>query len=247
MNVICKTSVATVFFFAIAINQSKAQLNSSKYSIGIDVGTLVYQGDLSETFWGYTGFMRPAVGVHVTRSLDDYFSLRANLTIGKIGADESTYSSPAYRRTRNFRFSTEVVEFAPLLVWNLYGANSDRRLSPYLMGGAGITFLNTNRDWSNIDRTTYNSKTSTGIGLGIDTLQSLPRMIAVLPVGFGVKYDLTSRLSIHAEALYRFTLSDYVDGFKYAADATSKDKYYGVSVGVEYKLGRDRNSCPSVR
>jgi len=72
-------------------------------------GTLIYQGDLSESLLGYTHSLKPAIGVFASESLDDYFSVRANITRGEISADESTYSSPAWRRERNW-FGTYLVK-----------------------------------------------------------------------------------------------------------------------------------------
>ena len=238
-------------FITIATTATKilAQTKSS-YEIGINVGTLIYQGDLSQSAFGSTKDLKPAIGIYVSKDLDAYFTLRANLTIGKVGVDESQFTYPAYKKLRNFMFTTPVTELSTVLVWNILGESADRdyrKLSPYIFAGAGITFLNVNRDWSRIDTTFFDSKSSAIIGLGKDTLQATPRILPIIPLGIGLKYAITDKIGIRAEATYRLAFSDYIDGFSYAANPNTTDKYYGVSIGVSFNLARDKYKCPIVR
>ena len=238
-------------FIIIATTATKilAQTKSS-YEIGINVGTLIYQGDLSQSAFGSTKDLKPAIGIYVSKDLDAYFTLRANLTIGKIGVDESQFTYPAYKKLRNFMFTTPVTELSTVLVWNILGESYDRdyrKLSPYIFAGAGITFLNVNRDWSRIDTTFFDSKSSAIIGLGKDTLLATPRILPIIPLGIGLKYAITDKIGIRAEATYRLAFSDYIDGFSYAANPNTTDKYYGVSIGVNFNLARNNYKCPIVR
>ena len=84
----------------LATQKTLAQFTPSKWEIGINAGTLIYQGDLSESSLGYTNSLKPSVELWVSKSLDAYFSIRANLLQGSLGADESTYASPAWRTTQ---------------------------------------------------------------------------------------------------------------------------------------------------
>ena len=249
MNFNVKISLVMLIVTAATTTKILAQSKSS-YEIGINVGTLIYQGDLSQSEFGSTKDLKPAVGIYVSKDLNTYFSFRANLNIGKIGADESQFSYPTYKKFRNFMFTTPITEFSTVLVWNILGQSADndyRKLSPYIFAGAGITFLNIKRDWSRIDTTFFNSKSSTIIGLGKDTLQATPRMLPIIPFGIGLKYAITDNIGLKAEATYRLTFSDYLDGFSYAANPNTTDKYYGVSIGVSFNLARNNYKCPIVR
>jgi opacity protein-like surface antigen len=198
---------------------------------------------LSRSFAGDYKSIRPAVALHVGKALDPYFSLRANLLVGKVAADESKYSTPAWKQFRSFKFNTSITELSATLVFNPLGDNN-RRLSPYVFAGAGVSFLNVKRDWSNLNRTVYDSKSEVQLGLAIDTVRSMPKAVAVLPVGLGLRFALGSQFSLNTEATYRVTSSDYVDGFKYSGNPKNRDNYYGLSIGLSYRLGGYK--CPPV-
>ncbi len=249
MNLIIRALIFAPLIFFIFPGSSTAQFSPSKFEIGINAGTLIYQGDLSAGYLGYTRSLKPSVQVWGSKSLDDYISVRANLLRGAVGADESTYSSPAWRRHRNFSFSTTVTEFSAVLEWDLFGKTyreGMRRLSPYFFIGAGFTLLNVKRNWSHFDTAYFNSKSPAAIGLGIDTLHKTPSIVPVVPVGAGIRYMLTNHIYLNVEGTYRFTGSDYIDGFKYAGDPKHNDHYYGISIGASYRFGNDKNDCPKV-
>lgn len=249
MNSIFKAIIPTLLIIAAGNKKSSAQFIPSKFEIGINAGTLVYQGDLSTNVFGYTKSLKPAIGIWASRSFDDYFSLRANLVRGEIGADESTYTSPAWRQHRNLKFNSSITEFSTVLVWDLFGKTyreGMRRLSPYFFAGAGFTVLNVKRNWSGFDTSYFGIKSPASIGLGADTLHKTPGIVPVLPIGAGVRYMLTNHIFLNAEATYRITASDYIDGFKYSGDATKNDHYYGFSIGASYRFGSDKADCPKV-
>ena len=244
MSSVCKTTVITVLLFSGAILSSKAQFKTSQYEVGVNAGTLVYQGDLAKSYLGNYRSLKPALGLYVSKSLSPYFSVRANLAFGKIAANDSKYSTPAWWQLRSFNFSSPVTELSGTLVFNPYGENSGR-LAPYFFGGAGITFLNIKRDWSRYNQSVYDAKSEVGLGLAIDTLHSLPKILPVLPVGVGIRYALSPQLFLNAELLYRFTATDYLDGFKYAGNDKRRDNYYGLSLGISYRFGGYK--CPPVK
>ncbi len=248
MNPICKTSFATVLFVTATCKVSFAQFIPSNYEVGINFGTLIYQGDLAPNGAGYTKTLKPTIGVFVSKSLDEYFSLRANLNIGKITADDLKYTSPWYKQARALNFSTSITELSGTLTWNIFGdhfGNDQRRFSPYLFAGAGLAFTHVKRNWSGFNANAFGgNKSDVSLGLGKDTLHATPSIIPVLPIGAGVKYMLTPQLFFNAEFTYRITATDYLDGFSYVANAKKNDYYYGLTIGISYKFGNNRMNCP---
>ncbi len=248
MNSIISAKIALVFFIVLATHQTMAQFTPSKWEIGINAGTLIYQGDLSENALGNTNSLKPSVELWVSKSLDAYFSIRANLLQGSLGADESTYGGPAWRTHRNLKFNSPVTEVTAELVWDVNGKTyreGMRRFSPYLFAGAGFAILHVNRDWSRFDTQYFNSQSPAGQGLGKDTLHQTPNFLPVIPVGLGLRYMVSNRIFINAEATYRITSSDYIDGFSYTANPAKNDHYYGLTLGVSYRLGWNGISCPN--
>ncbi len=249
MNAIPKVIVGSLILFAISVNQSNAQFIPSKWEIGLNLGTLIYQGDLSAGDLGYTYNLKPSVSVWAAKSIDDYFSIRYSLLRGDIGADESTYASPEWRRHRNFKFNSSVTEFSTSFVWDLFGKTyreGMRRFSPYFFAGAGFSILNVKRDWSRFDTTYFNSKTSASEGLAIDSTHKTPWIIPVIPVGAGLRYMISDHFFLNAEASYRITMSDEIDGFKYSGNPQKNDHYYGLTIGLSYRFGSDRTACPKM-
>jgi opacity protein-like surface antigen len=249
MDSIFRAKIVLVFVIILSAQKTLAQFTPSKWEIGINAGTLIYQGDLSEGSFGYTNSLKPSVEVWVSRSLDSYFSIRANMLQGWLGADESTYSTPEYRRHRNLAFNTPVTETSAELVWDLYGKTyreGMRRFSPYFFAGAGFSLLHIDRNWSRFDTTYFNSKSVASLGLGIDTLQKTPRFLPVIPIGAGVRYMVSNKIFINAEATYRIFSSDYLDGFSYAGNPAKNDHYYGITLGVSYLFGWNGIECPKI-
>jgi hypothetical protein len=249
MNSILRTKMAIVIVITLAAQKTRGQFTPSKWEIGINAGTLIYQGDLSGSTFGYTQSLKPSVELWVSKSLDPYFSIRANLLQGWLSADESTYADPAYRRHRNLAFNTSVTEVSAELVWDLNGKTyreGMRRFSPYLFAGAGFSLLQINRNWSRFDTTYFNSQSPTSHGLGVDTLHKTPTFIPVIPVGVGLRYMATNHIFINAEATYRITASDYIDGFSYSGNPEKNDHYYGLTLGLSYRFGSNGLSCPKI-
>jgi hypothetical protein len=243
------------------ISTAHGQQETPKYEVGVKGGIMVYQGDLVPGAFGNFKTVKPAFGVSVSRSLDPYLSIRTNVAFSRLSSDESLFTDPPYRKRRNFSFSTPITEFTALLVFNPFGQHDGdtRKLAPYIFAGAGMAFLNITRDWSRVDTSTFHSGSSVATGLAIDTVKQVPKSLFALAAGAGIRYNITSLLSVNAEAMFRFTGSDYIDGFKYAANPKNKDNYYGISIGIGYKLaagnetggnggrgGRGRYKCPDV-
>jgi opacity protein-like surface antigen len=249
MNSILRVRITLGFVIILTTQKTLAQYNPSKWEMGINAGALIYQGDLSQSSLGYTNCLKPAAEIWVSRSFDPYFSLRANLLRGSLYADESTYAGPAWRTHRNLAFNTPVTEVSVALVWDVRGKTyreGMQKFSPYLFAGAGFALLNVHRDWSRFDTNYFNSNTPAGHGLGLDTLHQTPRFLPVIPVGAGIRYMVTKHLFINAEATYRITSSDYIDGFSYVANPTKNDHYYGFSLGLSYRFGWTGLSCPKI-
>lgn len=227
-----------------------AQFDKLKYELGANLGFLVYQGDLTPNKIGSFNTQKLFIGFHASRLLSSTFSVRANLSFGKLKGDDAKYNNPEYRQERNFNFTTPVKELTAQLVWNITGSNyTDKGFSSYVFAGAGFAFLKIKRDWSNINTSYFAGEASEVLtGLAIDSAQRLPRVIPIVPVGVGVKYFFKPNWAVNAETSYRITSTDYLDGFSQAANPDKKDNYMGYSVGIIYRTGKkNRLGCPVIR
>jgi opacity protein-like surface antigen len=227
-----------------------AQLNIPKYEIGLQAGFFVYQGDLTPEQWGAYRTPGIALGISGSRILGPSFSLRAAFQAGRLRGDDSAYANPEYRRHRNFRFTTPVYELSGQLVWNILGHNYVARrgtISPYLFAGAGLSVVNIKRDWSRFDAGYFENEPATLQGLQEDQQRNPPKLLPVIPVGAGVRFTLSPRVDLQAETNYRFTFTDYLDGFSRSVNPDKKDAYHSHTVGVVYRLGMKNSfDCPPV-
>ncbi len=249
MNSIIKTTAVFAAFTTVSTLSNAQKSELPPLEIGFGLGTLVYQGDLTKSITGSYAKLHPAINVFASKPLDNYFSLKLSVTAGRISEDEARYTNLEWKQLRSFSFTTSVTELAATVKWNVYGENSYenyRRFSPYVFAGAGISFLNIQRDYSKTNRAVFDSKTSTGFTQ--DSLKRMPKALPVIPLGVGAQYALSPNLSLFGEANYRFGFSDYLDGFSYAADPSANDSYYGITIGISYKLHRNGSTkCPPIR
>lgn len=230
----------TAFLCLIITGYCFSQETRGKNEIGIQVGGMYYMGDLTPDFGGSLKTGKPAFGIYYNRNLNSYFSLRANLVTGHLMGDDSMYASPAYKRKRNFRFNTPVTELSVLGQFDVFGTNGTippTKISPYLFAGVGVSFLNIQRDWSRIDTNMIHTGSSTLAGLTKDKNTELPKRLLIIPVGAGIKYHAWPRIALTAEANYRVTFTDYLDGFSYAANPQKNDSYYSFTLGAVYNFG----------
>jgi hypothetical protein len=238
---------ATALLFVLSASAQTS--NVPKWEIGASVGAFLYLGDLTPSTAGSFRTLRPGLNLYGSKIMSPSFSLRTNLAFTGLKGNDALYDEPEYRQHRNFKFKTPLFELSELLVWNPLGKNyEDRGLSPYLFGGVGLTFLNIKRDWSNFDAAYFGEASPLPALIAEDAAHKTPRAIIVFPVGFGLRYGISNRLAVNAETNYRFTRTDYLDGFSKAVNPTKGDTYSSVSIGAIYRIGKKNMlDCPKVR
>jgi opacity protein-like surface antigen len=246
MNSNCRKILVLFFMMGYYHYSSQAQLNVPKYEIGATFGGYVYQGDLTPSPIGSIETMQPGFNLHASRLLSRSLSIRGNFSLGRLRGDDAVYEHPEYRQRRSFKFTTPVTEISAWMVWNLLGKNyADRGFSPYLFGGVGVNFLDVRKDYSKLDMSYFGEGSYILAGLAADEAHGTPSVIPVVPVGLGLRYNISSRWAVNAETSYRFVFTDYLDGFSQAAGPGVKDHYHTTSVGFIYRIGKKNMlDCP---
>jgi opacity protein-like surface antigen len=226
-----------------------AQNNIPKFQFGLGLGVFVYQGDLTPSALGSYRTLRPVINLFASKLFSPSFAIRGNLAFGGLRGDDAKYSTPEYRQQRNLNFSSPVAEVSGIAEWNVLGRNyQSRRLSPYLFAGVGASVLHIGRDASRLNLEYFSSESEVMTGLVTDMQRPTPRVLAVLPVGAGVRYFFSDKIGIGAETSYRLASTDYLDGFSQAANPTLNDHYYSHTVSVIYRPGKKNTlACPTVK
>lgn len=229
-----------------------SQYKSSTYEVGIQAGTLLYQGDLTFNPVGSYEYIKPSWSMYALKEMDQHFSLRAQIARGKFAEDEVAYRwvNPHWKQERGLQVQTTITELSAMAMYHPLGRNSVngvRKLNPYFMGGVALGITKINRNASAFDTSFFGSKSAVTEGLTADLAKAVPKAILALPVGIGMQYMLNENWVLRGEALYRFTGTDYLDGFSKVANNISRDAYYTVQVGIGYRFGKNAYRCPSVR
>ncbi len=243
--------LALCFAFTFLSANSQSSL-IPKYEIGVHVGSFIYQGDLTPNDFGAFNTMKPGFGISGTRNINSLYAVRLQFLHGWLKGDDAKYDNPAWRQQRNFNFKTPVTELSVLLVRNITGLIPNEagiiNFSPYVFGGISYSFLKIKRDWSQFNYSHFAAETAVINGLTEDINHKVPKGIFSLPIGFGVRYGITEKLSFSLEGTYRILDTDYLDGFSRAANPDKNDHYHTVMAGLIYSFGkRSRFACPVIK
>jgi opacity protein-like surface antigen len=245
-----KSGIFLIVMLGAGISIAGAQVNSAKWQIGVNGGVMVYQGDLTPSPLGSYKTLKPTLAVYVSRILNPSFLLRTNIAFATLRGNESLYKTPAYRQQRNLSFTSPLTEISELFVWNMFGNNGNEignRFSPYLFAGAAVSFINVNRS-NNFNKAFFVNDPQVEIRLNQDLNRTPPKTILALPVGIGVEYYLTPKLSLTAETNFRYTFTDYLDGYSYVANSFKKDFYQSHTIGLVFKFGKKNQlDCPVIK
>ena len=243
-------TTATFLLVSTGSQAQKKRIDWSRFEISAGLGTFVYQGDLSPRALGSYNTLRLNGTLGFARTVNKNLSVRFNYTGGLITGDDALYSAPEYRKQRALSFKTAVNELSLAAVWDILGHNMDRQpgtISPYAFAGIGFAFTTVTRDASRINPEYFLNEPAVLAGIATDLATPAPRGMAFAPVGIGVRYAITNRLSAFAEGTYRLSFNDYLDGFKQGANPKSTDHYYGYNTGLIFQLGsggRNGVGCP---
>lgn len=153
---------------------------------GASIGGSYYMGDAN---WSkpfkHTGL---AGGMMARRILNPHMAIKGNLSVGRISGNTNELKN-AYPNNEQSEFKRIVFDLGAQFEYNFlgYGTNTyrgDKRFTPYIIGGIGLTFL---------------------------PKPAKETFTINFPLGIGVKYKIAPRINIGCEYAIRFTLSDKLD------------------------------------
>jgi OOP family OmpA-OmpF porin len=215
------------------------------WEIGVTAGINQYFGDMhcSKPYASQNSFMG---GIFVRRHLNDFFSLRPQILVGRLaGRDlDSPINQWDYRR---LRFNSS--PFVEAAILGEYYPFRERRftcdgflkngLSPYIFAGVGVAYSNAKVTQEPGAQFPVNPALLAQDRAHLEKFGN--RLGVIFPVGLGVKYNVSNRWTLGLEAGYRFSTSDYLDGISLAGNPDRKDGYFLGNVLASYRFG-DKDS-----
>lgn len=208
---------------------------SAKWEMVPTVFAANYMGDLVSTLYPALNETQVGAGLSFRRNLSESWALRPGVTYSSMSGSDANY--PEQLGMRGFSFTSQVGEASLLLEFDLRGSERyekgyiHRTWSPYLFAGAGLTYYQAKADFNH-----------TETPLTLADRQKDQGIAMVLPFGAGLRYDLTARTTLAAEAGMRQVFSDYIDGVSRSANPDDRDWYMHAGLTLSFRLGRLKDS-----
>ena len=188
--------------------QEQAFVHEGEY--GVNVGASQYVGDLNPN----PRFNTPniAFGAFFRKQFGDYVALRvaANYAFLAYSDKYNSYNEFMYRR--NLSFNTNIYELAVQGDFNFFKfipGSETHRFTPYITFGIGTFYYNP-YTYLNGQKIYLRPLGTEGQGAPGYPKEYAPLAVC-FPMGAGVKYNISRRVNIGAEIVYRFTTTDYID------------------------------------
>lgn len=199
-------------FFLIVLWSWFNSVSQTVPEVGILAGGSYYLGDLNPyKHFNNTKF----AGAFMYRdkiSRSDRVSYRLQIGFGTVEAFDAESTDPA-RLNRNLSFRSRILEIGPMLEIHFlpYEIGSDRRpFTPYMFLGATYFKMNPmtqyNDNWIELQ-----SLGTEGQGTDLTDKKLYKLNQISIPVGFGFKFNMTSRWAIGFEYGIRKTFTDFLD------------------------------------
>lgn len=196
-----------------SVYRNLGSLGSTDHSLKITagIGAASYQGELGNV--GQT--IRPMFGGGILYKIAPHLSFKGEMNFFQLGGADANGSNPA----RNLSFESRNLEAYAGVMYELFDVDMYSRgqgliVNPYAFAGLGFVTVNPTAELNGRD---YNLRRFRTEDI------TYPGASLTMPVGAGVRFELTRRVGLALEAGYRFTFSDYLDDVSTTYPAAAAD------------------------
>ena len=184
---------------------------------GIFLGGSYYLGDLNPSKQFYRTKFAPGI-LYRQNTANDRWVFRFHLNYGRVEAYDSESNLSSHQQ-RNLDFKSSIIEFGPVVELNFLpyqpgtktnmGNRNRKNGTPYIFAGINYFRMNPqgtyNGDWLELQAIGTEGQTPGGD----KKLYSLNQIS--IPVGLGLKFNLSERFAMSFEYGIRKTFTDYLD------------------------------------
>jgi hypothetical protein len=207
-----KMILLAFLFIAVSGNTVFAQHYEyvQKGEFGITAGLAHYFGDINTR--AAVNRPKPAIGAFFRKQFGNYVGLRISAHYAQLGYSD-TYSENDYQRMRNLSFNTNIWEIALQGDFNFFKFipnDPDYAFTPYITLGVGVftydpyAYLGGKKEF-------LRPLGTEGQLIGYEGRKSYNTLALCIPLGVGIKYNLSEKINFSFEVGYRFTGTDYLD------------------------------------
>ena len=181
-----------------------------KGEFGITAGVAHYFGDINTR--AAINRPKPALGAFFRKAFGNYVGLRISAHYLQLGYSD-TYSKNDFQKTRNLSFNTNVWELALQGDFNFFKfvpGDPYHSFTPYITLGVGVftfdpyAYLNGKKEF-------LRPLGTEGQLIGYNGRKPYNTLAICIPLGVGIKYNISDRMNLSVEIAHRFTTTDYLD------------------------------------
>ena len=232
MKVLYSLLLICVPFFAVA--------QIDYWQGGLFVGGAAFTGDINPQSTPDPSEVSLSIGLVGRVDVTPKIGFRGGLIYGHLTGDDLNYLS---RENRGFRFNTTLIEFTGVMEWEPFASNRyytnargniemDKLVSPYLFIGVGMGFASLDTDFSRYE----GNNAVLEQGIQQDRAQGSSQTAFIVPIGFGLKFDISNKVSLGLEFGGRLAFSDYLDGISQSANPDNNDGYFIAGLNSYYRF-----------
>jgi hypothetical protein len=226
------TIIFIVYFPFTALSQVGIASSDAKFEIGLNIGPMNFLGDLGGNRGiGTLGLKDNNIpltnimgGLSVAYYPKEWWGARLAFNIGQMQGDDRIIKDNGglelARKYRNNTFRSPLyegyigLELLPTVYLSMRNGNGIPRFRPYLVAGIGLFAFNPqglytkdgNESWVDLKPLRLEGQGMSETGVSEYDLWSY-----CIPMGIGIKYDITERLTFGIEIIHRVTGTDYID------------------------------------
>ncbi len=211
----------------------KAQ--NHRWEFGSLLGISTYKGDLIQNAYYDFREANLGFGLFMRNNIHPNLSFRANLLNGQLTGDDANYSDTA---ERGFTFSSAITEGSLQFELDIFGhrryqdgVGFNKVISPYLFGGFGFAFLNPIIDYNEARNRPLKSQIDSDKNAVFNSSRF------TIPLGIGIKADVSEKWTVGIEWGARTVFSDLLDGVSQSGDPSNEDWYTFGGLTVAYRFG----------
>ncbi len=218
----------------------------NKVDLGLFLGYGEHGSDVHS--WGRHGAMITensafAYGLNMKLNFKDNLGARLNFWGSEISGEDSNLTELPGHDLRDFSFTSPIQELSLVLEYDLLGKRRwqgmaennlsgpssttfKRLISPYIFGGVGMSFTD--------PEVNFGGMTSQDITADIENTTTTNFQI---PIGGGLRFDLSPTVYVSAEMSSRIPLTDYLEGISDSANPDKNDSYQFIGMNIGFRIG----------
>ena len=228
-----------------------AMAQPAKWEAGVLIGGTSYQGDLVPTLYPDVSDAGLEYMATINRTLKPDWSLRFSGAYATFGGQDPL-------RQRAYQFETTLTQLSTTISWEPLAGKRfpsifqfNKLISPYAFIGIGVSYIDAKVDFPSTEDEMRLARIDKDLNIENPFIQP------ILPLGIGVKADLSRRFYVQVEAGTQGFFSDYLDGISEAGNPDANDWLGFARLGISMRflpkdtdkdgIANEHDACPEVK